>query len=439
MTAALRFLVTLAVALGLAALPGCGGPAPESNFDGRMDGNGKPMVNRIAYIDNSGDLRLINPDGTGEQRLTGDFRAGVLAQALERDDSYGWPTWSRDGRRLAVSRVAVAGRDAGLSVQLFDLPAGRMTAAYENDVPAPVADGAAHYIYWSPEGRYLSFLAPTPDGLALFVRDYQSGDGAAAVAVGAPLYYHWHPRSESLAVHSGNRLMLLDPSPGGATARLEVDAVGFRAPAISPDGEWLAYAASQGEVHGVFVRPINSGRPARLVAETRGMVALAWAPDGASLAVSEAAPGSPVFQRLSLFPADGSAPSALTEEQHLAFFWSPSGDRIAWVGLDPASRQMELSVSPVSDSSDGGAARRLFRFSPTGEFFTWLSFFDQYGYSHSIWAPDGAALVVTGSEGADSGRRNGGSPAGGQVYVVDADTGAAMRIAAGKTAVWSWN
>ena len=166
------------------------------------------------------------------------------------------------------------------------------------------------------------------------------------------------------------------------------------------------------------------------------MAAFAWAPDGSTLAVSEqASSGSPLFNRLSLLSADGSSSSVLVEEAHLAFFWSPAGDRIAWVGVDPATREMELSLSPVS----GGEPRRLFRFSPTGEFFTYLSFFDQYAYSHSLWSPDGSALVVAGNEGPESGRRNGSGPSGGQVYVVDADTGDTQRIASGKTAVWSWN
>ena len=439
-------LMALAAAVGVGGLAGCGGAEPAGGLAERMGGNGGYMVNRIAYVDNGGDLRVIDPDGTGEVRLTGDVRAGLLAQALERGDSYSWPTWRGDGQRLAASRVSIAGRDAGLSVQVFDLAAGRMESAYENDVPAAVADGAPHYIYWSPDGRYLSFLAPTPDGLALLARDYQSEGEAAVLAVGAPLYYHWGRGARRLAVHSGGRLMLLEGSSGGLREYMEIDAVGFRAPAISPGGELVAYAASAGEVHGVFIRgaggvgAARGGQPvARLIAETRGMTAFAWAPDGSALAVSEAGPGSPVFQRLSLFPLDGSAPSWVLEEEHLAFFWSPSADRIAWVGVDAGSRQMELWVSPARGGSGGGDGRRLFRFSPTGEFFTYLSFFDQYAYSHSIWAPDGSALVVTGSQEPESGRRNGSGPSGGRVYVVDADSGEARRIASGGMAVWSWN
>lgn len=455
MKAGFRQLLALLIALALAALPGCAAPQPPDAPAKPAGGNESYMVNRIAYIDNRGDLRLIDPDGSGEERLTGDFRAALPAQALDPGDSYSWPTWRRDGETVATSRVSIAGGNAGLSVQLFDLPAGRMTSAYDNDIPAPVADGAPHYIYWSPDGRYLTFLAPTPDGLALFVRDYESDGEPAAVAVGAPLYYHWAPSSRQMAVHTGNRLMLLLPPPAGRQTFMEhtyadVDAVGFRAPAISPAGNLVAYAAGQGDVHGVFIRPASAAAPrlpvptSHLITETRGMTAFAWAPDRPVLAVSEAAPGSPVFQRLSLYPIDGSPPSLILHEPHLAFFWSPKGDRIAWIGVDPATRQMELSVSPTPIDPGAGAwyngdARRLFRFSPTGEFFTWLSFFDQYAYSHSLWSPDGSALVITGSQGPESARRNGSAPAGGQVYVIDADTGEARPIASGNMAVWSWN
>ena len=432
----------LAAVLALAFLVAC--QASQDGETSSVPGQGETessMVNRIAYVNNSGDLLLINPDGTGEERLTGDARAGVLSQALQRGDSYSWPTWSPDGTKLAASRVSISGDSAGLSLQVFDVSTGRRSTAYENSIAAPVADGAPHYIYWSPDSRYLSFLAPTRDGLALFLRDLQGTEEAAALVAGAPLYYHWSKDSSVLAVHSADRLLLTEPRPDGAQGQIDLAAFGFRAPALSPDGTQLAYSATQGEVQGVFVRtvgppPFTEMRAPRLIAETGRLAAFAWSPDGSALAVSEQASlGSPLMDRLTVHPADGSKPTVLLDEQHLAFFWSPSGDRIAWIGVDTATREMDLSVSSVAN----GDARSLSRFSPTGEFFTYLSFFDQYGYSHSIWAPDGSALVVAGTEGQQDGRRNGSGPSGGQIYVVDADTGTTLRIASGKTAVWSWN
>ena len=399
------------------------------------------MVNRIAYIGNSGDLFLINPDSTGEERLTGDVRAGVLSQALDRGDSYSWPTWSRSGGRIAASRVSVAGASPGLSVQLFDVTSGRMETAYENEIQAPVADGTPHYIYWAPDDRHLSFLAPTPEGLTLFVNDLESDEEPGAVAVGAPLYYHWDAESSLLAVHSGDRVVVQEPTPEGSETRVAVDAIAFRAPALSPRGSEVVYAGISGGLRGVFMASTETGGAApKLLMETEGLTAFAWSPDGSSLAVAEQLRVNvPVFDRLRLVSADGTETTTLVEEQLVAFYWSPQGDQIAWIGLEPLSRAMDLAVSPVEDGKPAGEPRRLFTFTPTGEMFGMLSFFDQYAYSHSIWAPDGSALVVTGTDGAESARRNGSGPHGGQVYVVDVSSGDARRIASGKLAVWSWN
>ena len=85
-------------------------------------------------------------------------------------------------------------------------------------------------------------------------------------------------------------------------------------------------------------------------------------------------------------------------------------------------------------------ASELFRFRPSGEVFTMLSFFDQYAYSHSPWSPDSSRLVMAGSEGPVAERRNGHTPTGSRIYVVDAVGDASpQEIAQGSVAFWSWN
>ena len=441
----LRMVVALGAMLWLVILPGCGGAGSDSAGPSQESGileSDEIMVDLIAYIDNSGDLLVMGADGTGQRRLTGDARAGLLSQALDRGDSYSWPTWSRDGTRLAASRVAVSGRSAELTVQVFDLSSGGMSAAFTNEIPAPVADGTPHYLYWSPDDRYLSILAPTRDGLALFLRDFMSPEDAHPVAIGAPLYYHWNSTASLLAVHTEDRVILREPAPDGREARVVVDAFSFRAPAVSPDGSRFAFAGISGGVEGIYVAPAapDSTEPPSMVMQTEGLVAFTWAPDGSSLAVAEQLRrGVPSFDRLSLVSSDGQVRSTVAEEQMLAFFWSPQGDRIAWIALEPQTREMELAVATVDSGGQVGEPRRLFRFSPTGELFTMFSFFDQYAYSHSIWSPDGSALVITATEGHEPGRRNGSAPSGGQVYIIEVSTGESRRLASGKAAFWSWN
>ena len=69
-----------------------------------------------------------------------------------------------------------------------------------------------------------------------------------------------------------------------------------------------------------------------------------------------------------------------------------------------------------------------------------LSFFDQYAYSHSPWSPDSSRLVMAGSEGPVAERRNGHTPTGSRIYVLDAVGDASpQEIAQGSVAFWSWN
>ena len=152
---------------------------------------------------------------------------------------------------------------------------------------------------------------------------------------------------------------------------------------------------------------------------------------------------SRVFSRIRLVGADGSGPRTLAEETLLAFYWAPDGERLAWVSVDAEDQVFQWKVAALTGSPAGGelpGAQTLFRFRPSGEVFTMLSFFDQYAYSHSPWSPDGTRLVVAGAEGPVAERRNGHTPTGSRVYVLDAVGNAPpQEIAQGGVAFWSWN
>ena len=422
-------------------------------------------VDRIAYIGPYGDLFTVSPDGSDERQLTGvsrvrsrpsdpagpaspsDTAAFFSVQDLDFNESYAWPTWSPDGTRLAASRVQIApNRSLEVSVQVIDAVTGISRIVYENDVPGLIADGSPHYLYWSPDGELLSFLATTRQGMTLFAVNPDTTEGAIALERGAPLYFSWSANGQNLIVHSRDEVKLMRrPFLGDPPQHLS-SAVGFRTPALSSDGESWAWSAAGDAASALYVGG-GAGHAALHILDTGPLVAFMWSPDGQTLAVADNPdPQGRIYQRIRLLSSDGSALRTLVEEPVLAFYWSPNGERLAWVGVDPEDQVFEMNVSPVSGTStpqsDGGtgAGRELFRFRPSGEVFTMFSFFDQYAYSHSPWSPDSTRLVVAGSEGPVAERRNGHTATGARVYVLDAVGDAPpSEIAQGSVAFWSWN
>jgi TolB protein len=215
---------------------------------------------------------------------------------------------------------------------------------------------------------------------------------------------------------------------------------GFRVPAFSPDGQWLAYARQTESGNALFIVQVDDlDRPTRLT-DVGAVSAFMWSPTGEELAVADfPETNTAAFQRLRVVSAGSGEERTVTEEPLLAFYWSPDGRRIAWVGLEREQQTFEWKVSSVVPGAMG-EGRSLFNFHPTREVFTMLSFFDQYAYSHSPWSPDSSHLVVAGTERMPFERRNGHTPTGARVFVLDAESDAPPRdISEGTLAFWSWN
>ena len=439
-----RVLGTMAVV----AILGCGQPragavpqaAEQASFEEAERGL-SPATDRIAYVNPGGELFIVNPDGSDPIQLTGAERAGqrpvgLLAQVLAPNEVHAWPTWAPDGSKIAVSRVVVGENTAEVSVLSIDVNSAQTTTVFQNESPSLVADGAPHYLYWSPDSRHLAFLVGGQSGLVLYVWDSASGK-VEPVETGAPLYFHWNRSGETLAVHVGPEVQVASLVQGETRRAVTDNSISGRVAAFSPDGSRLAYVVNSGGEGQLMMAPADMPDEGRALMDVSDLTAFLWSPDGSEIAVAQrGGTGSSLFDTLVVVPAVGGEARVLTEEQLIAFFWAPTGDRIAWVAVDSARREMEWVVA----STTGGEPRRLFRFSPSGEAFTMFSYFDQYAHSHSPWSPDGTALVVTGSQGGAVSRRNGTSPSTDRVYVVDA-VGAdePVEIAAGSAAVWSWN
>jgi Tol biopolymer transport system component len=444
--------ILILAAVALACAPGNESGAPND-----------PMsINRIAYIDSHGQLVTVNPDGTDRSTLTtGEIAdslgrlGGVVAQPMSETRLYGWPVWSPDGSRIAVSLISGSRpSDAEMSVQSLESSNGVGGPVFVNSAPLTIAEGTPHYVQWSPDSQRLGVTTATPEGLTLYVVDANPVDGetipsaALPVARGAPLYFDWSPDSRSLAVHSGEELSVLRLNDDAT--EFSVQSISrsrsFRTPAWSPDGTTLAWSAPGGDSEAVWLgKPDDTDdRPMRL-AEVEGACSFLWSSDGRVIAVADRqGDGSPAYRRLRLVAADGSAERTVREDDWvLGFFWEANGTRLAWIALNSEERTMEWRIS------DGGATESEategstdpvggLRFSPSGETFLMLAFFDQYARSHSPWAPDGSALVVAGNQQYLSQRRNGSGAAGPHVYVTQlGEPGELRDIAAGGIAVWS--
>ena len=435
------WVVLAVLGLGLLVLAGCQAkrsPAPDNAAPATKG----ISVNRITYVSPDANLFTIKPDGSDIKKLTGGLQArslgGRMAQRLDFRNIYAWPTWSPDGGKLAASRVQIGGERAEVSVEVIDTATGRARTIFRNDpsVASLVAQTAPHYLYWAPDGHSLAFVAPTPQGLTLFVSNTEDASDPTVVQIGSPIYFHWAKDGSSMLLHTAREVRLAQRPFTSAFTELTDEAVGFRAPALSSDGTLMAYTVPSSSGSSLVIAGAAKAPAARELLDLAPISAFMWSPTGKELAVVDQVAGSAFFQRLQVVTSDGSNIRTIAEEPMVAFYWSPNGEHIAWVSLDRESQVFTWKVA----GGAGGPARELFRFQPSTETLDMLSFFDQFAYSHSPWSPDSSSLVVAGTAQSKFQRRNGETPTGDRVFILDATGLAAAReIAAGTLAFWSWN
>ena len=405
------------------------------------------MVNRIAYVTDDGNIATINPDGSDPRRLTrSEVRvegAGhVLAQVSDSQAFYTWPTWSPDGATLAASRVYSRGESTQLALEIVDASSGVSKRVYENEPGTVlVAQGAPHYIYWSPDSAYLAFLATTGRHLTLFLAASRGEPSPSPIALGSPTYYSWARDAGSLLVRRQDDLLHLPGPRVGSEPPvpvvLDFAGSGFRVPALSHDGRTAYYASSQDGSNALYAAELGSEARPRYLADVGTLAAFVLSPTGDELAVADTdQPGSGQYDRLFLIGAGGGAPRLLTDEPLLAYFWSPDGMKLIYVVFDPDRRTFAWKLV----NQDGSPPVVVAEFLPSADLLTALTFFDQYALSHSIWSPDSRHIVFTGSLQRHSSGVNGGSPQGYKVYVLEAREGAVpQEVASGRIAFWSWN
>jgi serine/threonine protein kinase len=189
------------------------------------------------------------------------------------------PRISPDGERIAVS--VDENSELGGSVLIVDVATGarqRLTELGGGQAPE-----------WSRDGARVIFLHGTSRGRGITSRAWDRSSPDVALATDSPLGLYelavgapggvWAVRGNS----GGNRQIYLahadslaSPRPFVATTADE------RAPAISPDGKWLAYASDESDRHEIYVEPLPGPGPRLQVSVDGGNEPL-WSRDGRTL------------------------------------------------------------------------------------------------------------------------------------------------------------
>lgn len=435
----------LLLAFGALALAGClpeGLRLPLSSLLSALE----RQAGQIAYLGVDGNVYITDQGARRQTALTDDARAAPDEDG--RLVRYDLPTWSPQDRRLAFMRVsAIQGGGLTASVLVASAESADPVEVYRSSSDIPI------YLYWSPDGEWISFLTGGIGGGLLALRVASAAGGEVSVIdTGQPYYWAWSPSERSIFAHVGGsagdgagqaRLSFLSLEEPFTEVGLAQEPGMFQAPAFSPDGQSLLFATDLESGAGGLMLATAAGEVRSVVAEFPGAIAFAWAPQGqkvayiASQAPGQILPGDLYFLDL----ADPENPVQIDTEAEavVAFFWAPDGERLAYLvpviyGPEIAGERSDVPVSQILlalyvTEAHGGSAKLLGTFRPTQAMLQIIPFFDQYQRSATIWSPDGNYLVISSVIGTE----------GEGIFLVPSSGSIEPRyLVDGRLAFWSW-
>lgn len=361
-----------------------------------------------------GNLVLAKVDGTTEP-LTSD--------ADGQGNIYLHPTPAPDGRSVASVAITHSQTTASASLVVHQLDGSR-TTLYDEPASAPF------YLSWSPDSQRLAFLAGSKDGMTLHGVDVGTQPNPRRITPGNPSYFAWSPDSQRLLLHTGGA------APGGliqlyewgaeTPTRLQLSPTFFQAPVWSMDGE-RAIAGIEQNGAAALAAIDRSGTVLEQIATVHPSTMFVVSPDTQQIAYVASA--GPNIGDLHLVNADGTDNRAVGDEPVVTMFWSPTGDRLAFLSISTGAstqpvawkQQQEARLRwNVIDVRDGGV-QSFDGWLPSREFLTLLPYFDQYAQSIRFWDRTGTRLLY----GTDDG-----------VYMLDVRSGGTTRLSDGVLGMW---
>ncbi|MGB8645690.1 MAG: hypothetical protein WCF84_10660 [Anaerolineae bacterium] len=405
-----------------------------------LDALAPTASNRIVYVGNDSNIYVVEPNGKNRVSLTQDGDGNGPLR-------YDYPVWAPDGRHLAFVGMKYAGQGIDNATLYSVEPAGNnRRTLYQSDQSFPI------YLYWSPDSRYVSFLA-NKDNTALALRA-ASLDGQTPIQEldsGSPLYWAWAPDAQSMFLHIGGTLadsdsahLSLLPFGGKQTAQPLASSPGaFQAPQWSQDGKSVLYAQQDTNNRQTLMIADAQGQHARSLFTYVGRIAFAWSPDGNRIAYIATPPeaGITTLGQVHVIDANGQNDRPVGDTHALAMLWSPNGKRLADLSIDMGGNNTSYRFQGLAQTTnalklrweatdmESGQVHPIAALIPTDGFISTLPYFDQYARSTTFWSPDSQQFVYTTVEA------NG----DGSIWVADANgVNAPRKIGDGGIAFWSW-
>ena len=364
-------------------------------------------MNQIAYINSSGQLVLTDKNGA---------KPSVVSDGSR---TLQFPAWSPDGSAIAAIARKPRISHGGGAIVIYDVAQGQTSPreVYQSDLQIPF------YLYWSPDSRYLSFLASHPRaGMALHTIETERGI-TQLLRIGQPMFWMWRPNAAEILIHTGAgdvhaELSFIHPEIEYESQNGNIASPGhFQAPGISASNTYLAFSMSDTIDRSKIVIE-NQRTRQRTSFKHRGRARISWSPSADNLAyISPITQLNRPYGMLRMVNGVTGERTVLVEDEVLAFFWSPDGHKIAYfTEVQPfndlnslpeiesgyaAGRSMPLDAIYNSWLNlwvvdiRNGTPQLLTPFKPNSLFANrFLPFFDQYALSHRLWSPESDAILL---------------------------------------------
>ena len=248
----------------------------------RFTGDAAPVAEGVGVSANGGALFSVSSTGvlvyttasaTEKRRVVWVDRQGAVTPLPLTPDTYGEPSLSPDGRRIAMAKTDASGSH----IWVYDIERGTQGKR--------TFEGVNAFPLWSPDGQFLTFSRGVGMvGPLMRVRADGTGQPEALVTdaqrPGLKVATSWSADGQLLAFLSARDMFVRDAKgavqPVLATPAYETEG------RFAPGGHWLAYRSDESGRSEVYVQSYPTGGGKWQISVDGGAQPM-WAPGGAEL------------------------------------------------------------------------------------------------------------------------------------------------------------